>query len=191
MLDLLRILLPDTELLVVSGSVPPGIRPTIYAEMIALARAAGVRTVLDASGELLRQGLAARPWLVKPNRLEMETLLGRPLPDLAAAGEAARSLLGNGTEVVCLSLGGDGALLADTDGTWFCGNLDIPVLGVQGAGDSMVAGLCAAHRQGLSGAEMLQWGVAAAHASLILPGTELCRAEDFGRFLKQLKAEKC
>lgn len=186
MLELLEGLLPQAEILVVDGSVPPGIRSSLYAEMIALAKVHHVRTVLDAAGELLQYGLAAAPWLVKPNRYELETLLGTSLPDLSSAAAAARKLLDYGIAIVCLSLGADGALIASRNGIWFCENLNIPVRGVQGAGDSMVAGLCAACLQGLPEPDMLRWGSATAHASLILPGTALCKKEDMEHMLSQL-----
>ena len=66
---------------VLSGSLPPGLPPGTYAELIALAAAAGVPVLLDAHGEALRLGAAAGPDIVKPNLAELEDFAGRcPVP---------------------------------------------------------------------------------------------------------------
>ena len=62
------------EFVVLSGSLPPGVPLTLYADLIGVAHRAGVRTVLDSSGAALRQGLYARPWMVKPNRAELAAI---------------------------------------------------------------------------------------------------------------------
>ena len=181
--------LARTSLLVADGSVPPGVPETAYREMISEAREKGIPSVLDAAGILLREGLKAAPWLVKPNRFELETLLGHALPSLRACEKAARELLDSGVRYVCLSLGGEGALLACREGSWFSPCVPIAVQGWQGAGDSMVAGLCVAARRGLPPPDMLRFGAAAAHASLLRPGTELCTLEDFEALLPRIAAE--
>lgn len=75
-LELLEKELQDASLLVLSGSVPPGIDKNIYARMIHMAHDKGVKTILDASGELMRLGCEEKPYLIKPNREEfVETFL--------------------------------------------------------------------------------------------------------------------
>ena len=63
--------------MVLSGSLPPGLPPAAYAELIAAATAAGVPAVLDTSGDALREGVAAGPAIVKPNLDELAALAGR------------------------------------------------------------------------------------------------------------------
>ncbi len=71
---------------VLSGSLPPGLPPGSYAELITMASAAGVPVLMDAHGEALRLGAAAGPAIVKPNLAELETFAGRPLSRPAWAG---------------------------------------------------------------------------------------------------------
>lgn len=73
--------------LLVSGSLPPGVPPSAVAELLGEARAAGVRTVVDSSGEGLR-ALVPVADLVKVNRAEAAELLDRD----GTPQEAARAL---------------------------------------------------------------------------------------------------
>jgi len=68
LLDTFRRLAAQAQLAVMSGSLPPGCSDETYAELVADTQAAGVRCLVDASGESLRCALEARPFLIKPNR---------------------------------------------------------------------------------------------------------------------------
>ena len=100
--------------------------------------------VVDTAGEPLRLALPLAPFLVKPNRAELEELLGRRLPGLEDLMEGARELRALGARNVLLSLGGEGALLLDETGAFH--RMDAPVgrvVNSVGAGDAMVAGFLA------------------------------------------------
>jgi 1-phosphofructokinase len=167
------------DMLVVDGSVPPGVPDTVYARMIESANRRGIPTVLDAAGNLFSEGLKTSPGFVKPNLFELETLLGRKIKSLPDAVKGCGELMNRGAGAVCLSLGSAGALYADSRSAYYSPGLDITVRGFQGAGDSMVAGICRAVLKKMPAGEILRSAAAAAHASLILEGTELCRKEDF------------
>lgn len=190
MLALIEKHLPNTDILVVDGSVPPGIPGTIYADCIRLAQSMGVPTVLDASGQLLKNGIDAKPWLMKPNRYKLETLLQIKIDTVESAVRAAKRLIADESQAVCLSLGADGAVLVTDGHAWYSRGVSIPVQGTQGAGDSMVAGMCIAALQKLPPPEMLRYGMAAAHGSLLLPGTELCTEEGFREMLPLMTVEQ-
>lgn len=103
------------QFVVCSGSLPPGASPDLYAELIARAKHEGVRTVLDSSGDALRIGLDAQPYLAKPNRAELASAGFRAETE----GEllaAAQNLVREKVEVLALTLGADGALLLTRDG---------------------------------------------------------------------------
>lgn len=78
--------LPNTRWLVLSGSLPPGVPPDLYARMVAAAREHGVSTAVDTSGPALAAALAARPTLVKVNRAEYTAALGRATTRRAGEG---------------------------------------------------------------------------------------------------------
>jgi 1-phosphofructokinase len=140
----------DADCFVLAGSLPPGVEPTIYRELITGLRARGRRVVLDASGEPLPLALEAKPHLIKPNIHELGELLGRPLPDTAAVVAAARELVARGIETVVVSMGKDGACFVTAQEAIVAVPPDVEVSSTVGAGDAMVAGLVAAHAHRLS-----------------------------------------
>ncbi len=187
---LLDRVLPELSILVITGSVPPGVDTGYYAEIIDRANRLGVKTILDAEGELLRKGMAARPTVVKPNLYELETAFGVSLSGLEDAREICQKITDSGVGVVCLSAGKEGALITDGTESYLCRPTPMEVKSTQGAGDSMVAGICMAMERGRPLADLLRYGVSAAQGSLRLEGTQLCRKEDFERFKQLIKLEK-
>ncbi|NOZ51293.1 MAG: 1-phosphofructokinase family hexose kinase, partial [Chloroflexi bacterium] len=95
---------------VLAGSLPPGISPHIYAEIIAMVQERGARALLDSSGDALKQGCAARPYLVKPNAVEAQALTGLSVHTLEQVNTAAAAIQELGVQNVVISLGKQGAL---------------------------------------------------------------------------------
>ena len=153
-------------------------------------KARGVRTILDAEGELLLRGMEARPYLIKPNLYEFETAFGLKTKDMKDILAICRKIIADGVKVVCLSMGGDGALIADEKEAYLCRPTPIEVKSTQGAGDSLVAGMCIAMEKGLPISEMLRYGVSTAQGSLIREGTQLCTKEGFEHFEQIVTVEK-
>ncbi|MCC6095238.1 MAG: PfkB family carbohydrate kinase, partial [Eubacterium sp.] len=93
-------------------------------------------------------------------------------------------------QMICLSMGKEGAMLVDKKEAWFCAPTVLEVRSTQGAGDSMVAGMCMALEQGPPLSEILRYGVIAADGSLVRDGTQLCTRENFERFEKEVRVTK-
>lgn len=163
--------------LVLCGSLPPGAPPWLYAHLIETARRAGVPAALDASGEALREGLAARPALAKPNLVELGHAAGRALATLPDALEAARRLRGTGIERVVVTLGGDGAFCVGPRGEWRCGAPAIRFVSAVGSGDSFLAAYLWALDKGQGDREALVLGVGAGAANAEVYGAGLCSRE--------------
>jgi 1-phosphofructokinase family hexose kinase len=140
---------------VLSGSLPQ-ISAGSYAELVGLARAAGVPAILDTSGPALALGAAAGPALVKPNLAELAEVTGRPLHPAATAQIAAAAGELAGTVVV--SLGTAGLLAVTPDGNWLARPGAVVRGNATGAGDAVVAGLA----DGLG--RDLDWPARLAHA---------------------------
>lgn len=182
--------LKDTIILVVNGSVPPGVPADIYRRIIQKANEKGITTVLDASGELFRNGVEASPVLVKPNLQELEEICGKKVNSLDELVDIGQKFVRGGVKYVCISLGSEGAVFMTNKQVFFADPLDIEVKGVQGAGDSMVAGFCYGIANGQSEEEIFRYGMACAAASLIHPGTELCEKNDVEEMLPLVRI-KC
>lgn len=177
---------PRPSWLVLSGSFPPGVAPTFFDQVVALAQRIGARLVLDCSGEALRHaGQRGGIHLLKPSLSELATLAGGKVEGVAAQEAALRELIGRGVaEVIVLSLGGEGAVLASKEGIERFAPLDVPVCSAVGAGDSMVGAMVLALSRGWSLPAAVRYGIAAGSATLMRPGTELCRAEDVERLYR-------
>ena len=175
------------DLLVLTGSVPPGVPTDFYKQVIGRAHGYGIRTVLDASGELLKEGITAKPFALKPNKEELETILGHKIQSEEEICEVCNFLIEQGIEYICVTLGEKGAMLICREGIYRANPLDIEVKGIQGAGDSVVAGMCVAISENRKPEEILKYAMAAAAGSLILEGTQMCKWEDFERFLPAIK----
>lgn len=176
--------------LVLGGSVPAGANPNLYVELIEMARARGVPTILDASGAGLREGVRASPTIVKPNRDELQEWAGRPLLAPDDIIQAAREMLTCGVERVVVTLGREGAVAVSAEEIYLIPPLDVPVVNAAGAGDGFVAGLAAMFADGLSWEEGLRLGAAIATAVLLTRGTADCHREDVDRFLPQMRCEE-
>ena len=115
-LDDIRADTGDDDLLVISGSLPDSVPANVVAEILEIGRAAGARTVVDIHSEALRVAFASRPWMLKCNRRELLELLGTPDPDAplrpAELAVEMQRIRGHGIEVVVVTLGAEGALLA-------------------------------------------------------------------------------
>jgi tagatose 6-phosphate kinase len=154
---------------VLSGSLPPGLAPGSYAELTAMATAAGVPVLLDAHGDALRLGAAAGPAIVKPNLAELETFAGRPLSVGPAVAAAAGQLRSAGPQAVVVSLG-PGGLYADTgDGCWQAAPPTVVAGNATGAGDAAAAGLAYGLTRGQPWDERLRHAVALGTAAALAP----------------------
>ncbi|MFZ5827305.1 MAG: 1-phosphofructokinase [Bacillota bacterium] len=190
MTALVRQALSRTRLLVLAGSLPPGIPATYYRELVELARQARVPVILDADGEPMRAALGARPTLIKPNQDEAERLLGRSLSTRREICAGARALLALGPEMAVISCGAEGAVIAAPGGTWWANPPTIEPGSTVGAGDSMVAALALALSRGLAPVDALRLATAAGAATASLPGTQLASQADVDRLLAGVTTEE-
>ncbi|MFC5580469.1 1-phosphofructokinase family hexose kinase [Rhodanobacter terrae] len=155
----------DSDLIVLSGSLPRGFQPTTYAELAADVRDAGKRCLVDAGGELLLHAVKARPFLVKPNRDEISELLGHPVGDLAAAVDAVRELRSRGVAMPVVTMGALGAVAADANGIWHAAIELTQVRNTVGSGDCLLAGLTVGMTRNMNLEETLRLGVACGAAN--------------------------
>jgi 1-phosphofructokinase len=160
---------------VVAGSLPPGVEPEFYADLIGRLTSEDGHVAVDTSGPALRAAVTAGPTLVKPNHHELEEAVQRPLRTLQDVVEAALELRDLGAGAVLASLGSDGAILVDGEGAWHAETPVVQARSSVGAGDSMLAGFLAA---GGKGASALVSGVAWGAAAVSLPGSTMPRPAD-------------
>jgi len=167
----IRSLAKTGDLWVLAGSLPPGVAPTIYAEIIAVVQRRGAMAILDTSGSALQHGCEAGPYLVKPNANEAHRLTGLPVDNQAGIIAAAAAVRKLGPANIVVSLGRAGALLLEDQQAWVAHSPKIEEHNPIGAGDSLVGGLVWGLQAGLGLKEALRWGIACGAATASLNGT--------------------
>jgi tagatose 6-phosphate kinase len=171
-------LVHEADVVTLSGSALQGMSDDIYAELTAIAREAGKPTVLDTSGEKLLRGIEAAPTVIKPNRQEIEQIMG--VEDAAADDliDHCTAYVEAGVRYVVVSLGDEGALLMTRDGAWQGRPPWLEVVNTVGSGDAMVAALAVGLRSGDGPEEFLRQGIAVSAANTLTESTGHVRLED-------------
>jgi 1-phosphofructokinase family hexose kinase len=183
----IRARLDGASWLLLCGSLPPGVPADFYAGLIAVARKKKVKTLLDADGDVLREGIEAKPTVVTPNQQEAERLLNRALLTRSNFIEAADRIRAMGVDSVVLSLGARGAI-----GAW--GRQMVEVLPPRvdavcpiGAGDALSAAFTWSMKRKGDFADAVRWGVAAGTASARLPGMNFASLGETEEIYKQIE----
>ncbi|MFD0694467.1 1-phosphofructokinase [Paenibacillus sp. GCM10027628] len=164
----------NMSLVVLAGSLPKGIPPDFYKQLIIIANEAGVRTVLDADGEPFLHGIEAAPYVIKPNIHELESFFGETFRTDEEIIDGARRLVAKGITYVVVSLGGEGSILVTEKEAIRAKPAPITPLSTVGAGDSMVAALIYSMLRGMSLEETARWSSAAGTVTALKPGTQVC-----------------
>lgn len=181
-LDALAAEAAGARFVVLSGSLPPGVSPTMIASVADRARAAGARLIVDTSGVALRSALETDAYLVKPDLEELEDLVGRPLGSDAEQDVAARQILSSsGITVLLVSLAERGALVVTREETVRLPAFPVTTVRGVGAGDSMVAGLTSGLIDGLDLRDAVSLGMAAGAAALMTAGTAMAEPASIRR----------
>ena len=169
--------LPHTKLLVLSGSLPRGLAPDVYAKLIRLAHRAGVRTLLDCDGAPFKAAVSARPFLVKPNEHELGLWWARPLRTEAQIVTAARALSEATQGWVLVSRGGQRSLLVNVAEKFqlFAAPKKVKPRNTVGAGDSLLAAVARQIQLGRAPTEWLRQGLIIGTQATQLPAGELPR----------------
>lgn len=176
------------SLLVISGSLPPGVKTEKLTALVQAVLQRGIRCIVDSSGDALKAALEpGQLELVKPNQKELSALVNRELNQPDVVRTAAEELVRTGkAHRVVVSLGPQGALAVDKTG---CVQVVPPPMKSQstvGAGDSMVGAMVLKLAQGASLLEMARYGVAAGSAATINQGTRLCSLADTQKIVDYL-----
>ncbi len=177
------------DLVVFSGSLPKGYPAADYRALIARAKAAGARTMLDASGEVLREGMEARPDVVKVNREEAAALSGLAVSDRDDAKRAARALVERGAGSALITLGVDGAVMATASGGW---TVRVPATDVRsavGAGDCLLGGLAVGLARKLSQEDRLRLAGACGAAKTLRVESGMLHLTDVERLQDLVRVE--
>ncbi len=158
--------LKNGDTVVLAGSIPKSLPDDIYEKILGELRGRDIRAVVDATGKLLLNTLSYKPFLIKPNHIELGELFGRTDLSEEEITECAFRLKEKGAANVLVSMAEKGAILIDETGAVH--KAPAPkgtVVNSVGAGDSMLAGFISALEKGNSYDKALKLGIAAGSAT--------------------------
>ncbi len=172
-------------LVVISGSLPPGVPPSLIPELCRQITESGADAIADTSGPALHQLAAAHgpaPFVLRMNNVEADDIAGHHLKDLQESADFASALVARGAaKIVIIARGPEGSILASATERLHSRAANVPVRSKVGAGDSFVGGFTFGLARGDDLSVALQRGVSAASAAVMTEGTLLCRREDADR----------
>ncbi len=175
---------------VLSGSLVAGAPDDVYTKLARKLRKQGARAVVDTRAAVLKNTLKSGPFLITPNKYELEVMSGRSLSTLEAIAEEARKIQQLGADNVCVTLGSQGALLVNTDDSYLATAPKVRVHCTVGAGDTMLAGLLAAFSEDKSPEDTLRLGIACATSSITKNASSLLNPKDLPRFQELIEVSK-
>jgi 6-phosphofructokinase 2 len=185
-LDELRAAAASAEFVVASGSLPPGVPADFYQRVADICRDVGTLLILDTSGGGL-QHISSGVFLLKASVRELRECVGRRLVTESEQLAAARELIESGrTQVVVVSLGSYGALLATRDANQRFSAIPMRAGSGVGAGDAMVAAITVGLNRGWSLSKSVGLGIAAGAAMLMTAGTAACERTDVEKLFEQV-----
>ena len=181
--------LKDGDILVLAGSIPPDLPENIYETILARLSDKSITFVVDATGDLLKNVLVYKPFLIKPNHHELGEIFGKTLKNTDEIAHYAKEMQKMGARNVLVSMAANGALLVDETGrVHIIGTAKGKAVNSVGAGDSMVAGFLAGYLEKNDYSYALALGSAAGSATAFSEG--LTNKELIFRLLNEIQSEK-
>lgn len=183
-------IIEDSNIITISGSVPQGVPTNIYTTLINMIKSKNKKVILDASGDLLKEGIEALPTMIKPNSEEMENLFNVSINNREEVIKNAIKLHESGIELVVVSLGSDGALLVCKDGVYHGKPPKIEVVNTVGCGDSMVAAFAVAMERGYSNTDSLKYAISISSANAMTFSTGSFNSDDVDNIFENTQINK-
>ena len=162
-----------SSIFVFSGSAPASVSPDIYGYFTRKLKKRQATVMVDASGELLTEAVKAKPFLIKPNALELTRYFGLPADVTEAAlTDLGRELLSKGINTVVISRGQDGALFLDHRQSFKADGIQVQAHSTVGSGDAMLAALAYGFDYDIPYMECARLSIAASAGACTTLGTK-------------------
>lgn len=184
---ILSLKLKEGDIVCISGSVPPGIEKDIYKLLIRNLKVKGVKVALDADGEMLKEGIKAKPHIIKPNLWELSRIAGKKIGSFKTLKNTLASFISHGISTVLLTNGEKGALLFSRTHFLYSKPPSVKTLSTIGCGDTFLAGFLYGYCRNKSPEECLCLAVAAGTAKALKEGTGMPERKDVMEILKKVK----
>jgi 1-phosphofructokinase family hexose kinase len=179
--------LKSQDIVMIGGSLPPGIDPLVVAKMIRHLKKRNVLCMVDMPGKILSKIISKSPHFIKPNLIEFQDLVGKKVESITSILPLVRKL-NKSIPLVCVSSVEGGAILVTKDEAWFGKIPKVKIKSTVGAGDSMVGAIAAQLSKNPTSKvqDLLRVGLAASCATLTEDGMELGSREEMNRYLPKI-----
>ncbi len=177
----------NMDYLILSGSLPRGVSPNIYGQLILAGTKKSAFIILDTDGKSLHESIAYQPTCIKPNIYELSRLAETELYTESEIIGFCEKIHPKGIPYIIVSRGRKGLLLSSVKQKLKAIAPPVEVDSTVGAGDSVVGGFVLAHAQGKDLADCLRLACAAGTATAQTPGTELCHRMDVEGILSKVQ----
>jgi 1-phosphofructokinase len=180
----------ESSMVIIGGSLPPGVPVDIYHTLVSIIQKAGAKAILDADGTPMIRGLDSAPYMIKPNLDEVKRLVGEQVKTADDAANAANELAKYGINVIIVSMGARGSVARSAEGVFHAMPPQVKVVSTIGSGDSMIAGVTHILSRSGSLEEALRWGTAAGAATAMTDGTDICSQKQVLELLDLVRIER-
>lgn len=180
----------DSQTVVISGSLPKGVEPEFYGEMVKAAKS-NAKIIIDTERKNMLSALSSGSiFMVKPNLTELEAFSGMTIRSYQDAIKASYKYLDKGAENVLVSMGADGALFTNGQESYYCKSENVAVNSTVGAGDSMISAVCVALKRKVDNPELIKMAVAAGTAAVTTSGTNLFYYDKYKEIYDKISTTK-
>lgn len=179
----------QNSVVIFSGSIPKNVDSNIYNVWIKKVNEKQAKCILDADGDLFKNGIKAGPYLIKPNIHELEEFFGQKIKNKMEAVKLSSQLFDYNVKIIVVSLGEEGALFIKRDLAILACGVKVEVKSTVGAGDSMVGALALAIDKGYDFEKAIKLSVACGTASVMTSGTQAADLNTILEIEKQVKLE--
>jgi len=183
-------LIKDADVICASGSLPRGLGVATYKVLIELANKQRKKFILDTSREALKQGIESKPYLIKPNKEELESLLGISICSENDIIKAAKYLINKGISIVAISLGKEGSLVVIDNYMYRVKTPKIDAVNPVGSGDSMIAGFAVSIKRNYDFEYMLRLAAACGTANAMEEETGKVDINKVNKLMNKITVEK-
>lgn len=182
--------LKKDDIIVMSGSIPPGITKDIYAKIIKIVKKYGIFTVVDADGEILRESIKEKPFIIKPNLKELERCFNTKIENFEKIQKICSYLIKIGISIVLITNGQNGALLFTKNEIIYSKPPKVIFKSNIGCGDAFLSGFLYKFKKGENNLESLKFAVASGSAKAEEEGTKMPSYSKIKKMLKKVRIWK-
>lgn len=188
--ELYRKLIKDVDIICASGNISRELPADIYEDLILMAKEEGKIFLLDTSGDALKFGLKAGPFLVKPNRDELEEYMGFILTNESEIIKAANYIVESGVEIVVVTLGKAGAIVVYDGYSYKINMPSIEAINPSGAGSAMMAGFAVSMLRDYNFEYMLKIAAACGAANVMEVDSGIIDMGNMKSIVNEIEIEK-